>query len=320
MAFKRMQAALFAALSLAGAGVAQAQSNVAISGSLDIGFYRGTDSKLNIGTIQRSHLQFAGTEDLGGGLTATFRLRQRFDLDTGALEGPSSKPFWHGESTVGLKGSFGSVRLGRAVDAIQSQDWAFDPWGNYSRIASPAWDLWHWNYSADPHGGGSGRVANAIFYDSPNMGGAEFHLSISPEKGAGDLNRTTAASVVYSKGPVKALLGVGKNSAGATDRMLGLRGKINDLSLMGAYNVSKTLAGSTAKVTTLGAEYALDSIKLKAGLGQVDVDGVKRKKVSSLGASYALSKRTRTYVDIASKRNHGSGSQSTYGVGLTHNF
>jgi predicted porin len=54
-------------------------------------------------------------------------------MDTGALEGAGSKPAWHGETTVGLKSGIGALRLGRAVDAIQSQDWAFDAWGNFSR-------------------------------------------------------------------------------------------------------------------------------------------------------------------------------------------
>ena len=153
---------LLAAVGIMQIGVpAAAQSNVTISGSLDIGVFRDTAGVKNVGTIQRSHLQFAGSEDLGDGLAATFRLRHRLDLDTGTPEGNGSKPFWHGESTVGLRGGFGALRLGRALDAIQSQDWAFDPWENYDRIASPAWDLWHWNYSADPVGGGSGRVANA---------------------------------------------------------------------------------------------------------------------------------------------------------------
>ena len=92
---------------------AVAQSNIEISGHLDAGVYRSTAGEWNLGTIQRSHLQFAGSRDLGDGLTATFRLRHRLDVDTGASEGSPTKPYWHGESTVGLKGGFGAIRLGR---------------------------------------------------------------------------------------------------------------------------------------------------------------------------------------------------------------
>lgn len=312
-------AALFAAAALACAANAQAQSNVNISGTLDVGVYRDTADTWNVGTIGRSHLQFAGTEDLGNGLAATFKLRTRFDIDTGATEGAGSKPFWHGESTVGLKGGFGALRFGRALDAIQGQDWAFDPWENYDRIASPAWDLWHWNYSADPHGGGSGRVANAIFYDAPTLMNTAVHLSFSPETQSGDLHRTAAASAVYAAGPLKALLGYGRNSAGATDGSLGLRGNLGALSLMGLYNVSR-LNGSKAKATTLGAEYSIGQVSLKGGWGQVDVDGIKEEKIASVGAAYALSKRTSVLADLASKRFPGTGSKSTYGLGVTHSF
>jgi predicted porin len=303
-----------------GCSIAHAQSNVTISGSLDIGVFRDTANSWNVGTIQRSHLQFAGTEDLGGGLAATFKLRHRLDLDTGAAEGVGSKPFWHGESTVGLKGGFGAVRLGRATDAIQSEDWAFDPWGNYNRIASPAWDLWHWNYSADPHGGGSGRAANSIFYDSPTFVNTALHVSFSPEAVDGDVAKTRAASLVYNNGTIRALAGAAKNSAGATESSIGLRGQIDALALMGLYNVSKTAGGSKARTSTLGAMYKLGSTTVRAGWGQVDVDGVRKKRLVSLGASYSLSKRTSLYADVASKRAPDEDAKSTYGVGITHSF
>lgn len=310
---------LIAGAALAG-HAAQAQSNVTISGSLDAGVFRDTARQWNVGTIQRSHIQFAGTEDLGGGLAATFRLRHRLDLDTGTAEGNGSKPFWHGESTVGLKGGFGALRLGRALDAIQSQDWAFDAWENYDRIASPAWDLWHWNYSADPRGGGSGRTANTVFYDSPKWANTSLQVSYSPETVAGDVGKTRAASLVYNDGTIRALLGAGKNSAGAKEVSAGLRGKLGALTLMGLYNVSESAAGSKAKVTTLGALYDLSPVTLKAGWGQADVDGVKAERLFSLGASYGLSKRTALYTSAAAKRFAATGSKSTYGVGVTHSF
>ena len=313
----RLLAAVCAALA---GGAAFAESSVAISGSLDVGVFRDTAGAKNVGTIKISHLQFAGTEDLGDGLAATFRLRHRLDVDTGTPEGNGSKPFWHGESTVGLKGGFGALRLGRALDAIQGQDWAFDPWENYDRIASPAWDLWHWNYSADPAGGGSGRVANAVFYDSPKVADFSFHFSGSPESPEGAVAKTRSAAILFNNGTLRALLGNGKNSAGARETTVGLRGNFEALSVMGLYNISETAAGSKAKVTTLGAMYRIGATTLKAGWGQADVDDVKKERLTSLGASYALSKRTSVYADAASKRYPTTGTRQTYGVGLTHAF
>lgn len=311
-------------LAVAGAAlcgsVASAQSNVTVSGSIDMGVFRDTAGVKNVGTIQRSHLEFAGTEDLGGGLAATFRLRHRFDADTGAPESGTGRPFWHGESTVGIKGGFGAVRLGRALDAIQAHDWAFDAWSNYDRIVSPAWDLWHWNYSADPTGGGSGRIANAVFYDSPKFANVSLHISASPESPANAVAKTRAATLLYNDGKLRMMLGSGKNSAGATETLAGVRAAFGDLSLMGVYNVSETLAGSKAKVTTLGAVYKIGATTLKAGWGQADVDGVKRRRMVSTSAGYSFSKRTTVYADLASKRILGTGTKTVYGVGMTHAF
>ena len=59
------------------------------------------------------------------------------------------------------------MRLGRALDAMYSQDWQFDAWGNYDRIASPAWDIWHFNYPFDPTADlgapDFGRLSNGVF-------------------------------------------------------------------------------------------------------------------------------------------------------------
>lgn len=162
----QLRAAFAAPLLCAAAGAAIAQAQLSISGLIDIGLYRDTNHMWQLGPIQRSNIAFGGVEDLGGGLVATFMLNQRFETDTGQLE-QVGKPFFHAESTVGLKDAFGSIRLGRALDAMYSQDWQFDAWGNYDRIASPAWDIWHFNYPFDPTADSGapdfGRLSNGVF-------------------------------------------------------------------------------------------------------------------------------------------------------------
>jgi predicted porin len=306
---------------LASAGAA-AQSNVNISGMIDIGVYRDTASKWNVGSIQRSNIAFSGNEDLGGGLKATFKLSHRFDPDVGQAEGAPNKPFWHGESTVGLKGAFGALRLGRALDAIYANDWNYDPWWNFDRVASPAWDLWHYNYPSDPKANNGspeyGRLNNGIFYDSPSFGGAALHLSTSPEKRPGDKRRPAAGSLTFEQGPVAAMAGYGKNSGGQEDKFFAVRGTIAELALMGAYNISED-GPSEAKTATLGAQYTIGTFTLNAGWGQVKVDGVKAERVVAGGVVYALSKRTNVYADVASKR-FPNDSNTVYGVGMAHSF
>lgn len=328
MTLFRLTAIPFTTALLFASAAAHAQSSVNISGMLDIGVYRGFNKTTNVGTIQRSNIAFSGTEDLGGGLAATFKLSHRLELDTGAPEGAGSKPFWQGESTVGLKGGWGSVRLGRALDAVWANDWAYDPWYNFNRIASPAWQYWHFNYTSDrTSNSGSaefGRLANGIFYDSPSYGGFALHYSGSFEKstaaGAGTGNNN-GVSLNYDQGPVSAMLAMSKNSNNDTVTFLGGKYTIGALSLMGAYDRSKfeAVVDSIAKVYTLGATYQVGPAELKAGYGRLDLDGAES-KFFSLGADYWLSKRTSLYVS-AGRNNPSTGASTTaYGVGVAHSF
>jgi predicted porin len=322
----RAPLALLVGLSALASGPLHAQSSVKISGYLDLGVYRSTAGTWNVGTIQRSNLAFSGEEDLGDGLKATFKLSTRFDMDTGSSEVAGAKPFWHDESTVGLSSSsLGSVRVGRALDAVWAQDWAFDPWYNFDRIASPAWDLWHYNYPSDPQANNGsaeyGRLNNGVYYDSPNYKGFSVHLSGSPERRTGDVKRSTAGSLNYSKDGLGAMLSYASNSARATDAFFGLKGQLADVTLMGVYNVSETDAGSKAKAFTLSAQYTVGSNTFNAGWGQVKVDGTVAQRNLGLGVVHALSKRTSVYVDAASKHYAGvDGNKAAYGVGIAHSF
>jgi predicted porin len=304
------------------AAAASAQSGVQISGNLDIGVYRDLTSKWNVGSIQRSNIAFSGTEDLGNGYAAIFKLSHRFDLDTGMSEGTPNKPFWHGESTVGFKSPFGTLRFGRALDAIWNNDYEFDPWYNFNRLASPAWDLWHYNFPSDPQGNNGtaeyGRLNNGIFYDSPSMAGFSLHLSASPEKRTGDLNRPLGVSLNYKQGPYAAMLASAKNSAGNEDTFVGLKGTFSNLSVMGGYDVSKA-AASKAKGLTIGLQYPIGAFTLNAGWGKLDVDSVKVQEMISFGTVYSHSKRTSLYADVADKRFPGS-SKVVFGAGVAHSF
>ncbi len=302
---------------------------VAISGSLDIGVFRGFDKSNNVGTIQRSNIAFTGSEDLGDGMSATFALSHRLEVDTGKGEGAGSKPFWQGESTVGLKSGWGHVRLGRALDVVSANDWSYDPWYNFDRIASPAWNNWHWNYASDRTSNtGSaeyGRLTNGVFYDSPNFNGITVHLSGSFENdsttaGAGTGNNG-GVSLNYDKGPVSMMLASSKNRSGDTVLFAGAKYTIGAFDVMGAYDKSvyKAATDSTAKVYTLGAVYRIGAASLKAGYGHRDVDGAKTKFIG-LGANYALSKRTSVYVSLGNNRPDGADNATAYGVGVTHSF
>jgi predicted porin len=318
----------FALPALCLGAAAQAESPIRLSGMIDIGLYRGFDETKNIGTIQRSHIAIDGSEDLGGGLAATFKLQHRFDADTGGTESEGLKPFWHGESTVGLKGAFGHVRFGRALDVVYANDWAFDPWYNFDRIASPAWNNWHWNYATDRTSNDGtaeyGRLSNGVFYDSPAFSGFTVHFSGSFEDSSGVDGGTgdnAGLALNYDQGPLALMVAGSRNSSGDTVQFLGAKYTFDALSVMGAYDrsVYDGPTDSTAKVYTLGASYAIGAGNLKAGFGHRDVDGAKSRFLG-LGADYGLSKRTSVYVSLGRQDPDGGDASTAYGVGMSHSF
>lgn len=312
------------------AATAHAQSSVGISGFLDAGYYRGFDGGWHTGTIQRSNIAFWGKEDLGGGLQATFNLSHRFEMGTGQPEGAGSKPFWQGESTVGLKSAdWGALRLGRALDVVSAHDWKYDPWGNFDRIASPAWHNWHYNYASNRTSNNGdpeyGRLASGVFYDSPTFSGFSMSLSGSFDEGdaaAGEgTGNNLGVALNYDQGPLALTAAHSKNSSQDRVSFIGARYRFGQLALMGAWDrsVYSGPIDSVARAYTVGLTYDIGLWTLKAGYGHRDVDGVDNNFIG-LGASYALSKRTTLYVSAGNDRPTQADDRRAYGVGISHAF
>ncbi|MBO9648624.1 MAG: porin [Variovorax sp.] len=145
-----MKKSLVALAALAVAGVASAQSSVTLFGVVDAtingysnksenGF--GQEVKLQKNQLTNSgynssRLGFRGTEDLGGGLAASFWLEAGLGNDDGTtggnvanVTGTSTTGLFNRRSTVSLSGAFGEVRLGRDYTPTFWNDTVFDPFG-----------------------------------------------------------------------------------------------------------------------------------------------------------------------------------------------
>lgn len=109
---------------------------------------------------------------------------------------------------------------------------------------------------------------------------------------------------------------------GSGDRNLFLAGKygFGALALMAAYDRSRS--GDTpdkARAATLGATYALGATTLKAGYGRQRLNDDTH-HFASLGADYALSKRTTVYASLGHQRYEHHPSRTAFGVGMAHAF
>ena len=116
------------AVAVAGAlavpAVAMAASNVTISGRAQVTFSNvkatgataGSASDLKSRTRvddNSSRIRFIGKEDLGGGLSAIFRMEAGVNLDTGDASRSNTAYPASREGYVGLRGSWGQLTLGK---------------------------------------------------------------------------------------------------------------------------------------------------------------------------------------------------------------
>lgn len=107
-----------AAVGLLLPAAAAADGNVRIYGRFDAGpLYESKPRdgvKWELAEISANRLGFIGEEDLGGGMTAFFRLEHRFYLDTGAER--SGRRFWTDKSWVGIgHKDWGRLSAGRVL-------------------------------------------------------------------------------------------------------------------------------------------------------------------------------------------------------------
>ena len=339
------------ALALFGAfaGVAHAQSSVVIYGTLDAAVTKRTGTTVNIGKHDNNKLGFKGVEDLGNGLKALFQLEMRFEPDTGVIEN-TTRPLFQGQSRVGLQGDFGTVRLGRGLTAFQESVTAFEPWSGMPTPAGFQTDLQVAAYTSDPlspAGNSNNRFSNAVFYNTPVVGGFQANATIATKEanngpaiagttiGANSEARVTpySLSATYTAGMFGGMAAYERNAV--ETKLWSIAASVNpmpELKVMASYqkqDQGKILAvNPETKSWVVGANYTMGPGLLRAGYGQKTPDGIVKTKQVSLGYEYSLSKRTYVYAEASNRKQPtvpvNSNSQATsvnyYGVGVHHNF
>ena len=312
------------------AGVAQAQSAVTIYGVLDAGISKATGTATKIGSGDNNRIGFKGVEDLGGGLKATFQIENRFDVDTGTVEGAGTRPLFQGRSTVGLAGAFGSLKLGRDLTAKQATGAAFDPWGATRARGAFNPDLDDANYISAPDAA-KNRFSNAAFYNSPVMSGFQVNVSVATKEAVvrDQTNPlvTDTPSVIpvsfsgtYNNGPIGAALSYERN--GAETKFWSLAGSyaVGPANLMATYAQQKTVADFKTKAWTIGARVVAGPGDVLVGYGQMKPDNTDNTKKFAIGYEYKLSKRTYLYTDAINYKKPNVDAVNTFDVGVHHSF
>ena len=328
-----------------------AQTNVVVYGVLDVGMDYGKAGSFSqvrqlSGGLVGSRLGFRGTEDLGGGLSAVFRLESGINADTGTFA-QGGRAFGR-EATLGLSSKdWGTIRLGRmgstfyvaslSVNAFQAGQSGSVSAITRSTATSDKYPL---------HLIAAARSDNAVHYTSPSWGGVQLQLHGSAGEKSTTQGSMVGATLQYNARPWNVLVSVAKQrGAGSTDRVGAARG----LMVGGSYDAgfAKVFAGYTREkndcltctgvlermegLTARGAgDFTLLNLGVRAPVGAWTLIGevfylrdrsdyaapVGNRDVPwlALGAEYALSKRTTLWGSVGAVRNR-NGSQYVLSTG-----
>ncbi|MFZ5526531.1 MAG: porin [Pseudomonadota bacterium] len=304
-----------------GASPVFAQSNVTVYGFIDLAVVKESNKPTAVDRGYLNWLGVTGTEDLGGGLAATFNLMTRFNTDTGSNE---SSTFWHGESTVGLKSaSLGHLRIGRAITPLFGLKYQFEPWGDSWFVGSLGKYQTTGRFFTNPTScltaaecPGFARLNNAVFYDSPTFGGFDVHLTTQVEVEPGAARKGSGASINYAAGPFKAMFSWERNTEDMTALYLGGSYDFGPVVLMGSVGRSEQDDASNQSSYVVAVTAPLPGNNgLRAGYGRNTT--TKEDKVS-FGLQHFFSKRTQVYIDLYRERLDES--LNGYAVGIQHSF
>lgn len=364
-----MKKSLTAFAALAVCGLASAQSSVTLFGVVDAGVtYQSNtardtvtglsnkQSKWSLGNsgYNSSRIGFRGTEDLGGGLAASFWLEAPITNDDGA----TGINTFNRRSTVSLSGGFGEVRLGRDYTPTFWNDTVFDPFGtngsgtNVISTVSGNTTINNANYV---------RASNSVgYFLPPNLGGFYGQVQYSfAENTSTSATSTTAATSSsagryvggrfgYANGPLDIALGVGRSTVVDTTALersvqtinLGASYDFGPVKLFGELSNVKNkfdysaaadthdtyngyLIGATVPVGAGLIRVAYSQVRYNEGAAGVTGEDPLARKLA-VGYVHNLSKRTALYATVARVNNRNDVnytgslvSASTTGYGST---
>jgi GBP family porin len=188
---------------------AHAQSSVTLYGVIDAGVVYANNSHVpgsassgqswgvGSGTVSNTLWGLKGSEDLGGGMHAIFKLESGFNVNNGAFTQPNE--IFGRQSYVGVQSNqYGTVTLGKqydsTVDYVAPLSAAGQDLGN--NLAAHPFD----NDNLDSRF----SINNSVKYESANYSGFKFGglYGFSNQAGAFSDNRAYSAGASYANGPL----------------------------------------------------------------------------------------------------------------------
>lgn len=334
-----------AAAGLVFANMAQAQSSVTLYGMVDGGLIytsktvgangqnAGHQFSFTDSGLTPSIFGLQGTEDLGGGLKAEFKLENGFNVGTGGYNN-SNGNFFGRQAYVGLTGGFGEVKAGLQFSPFLLAVYENDPRGLSQTGSSlmPYVDNWV----------AAGIFApNAVSYTSPALwgfkgsallslggvagdfqNGRQYSVSLNYDNGTLGLNASyfnanpSTGSALATPVPTQYPVSVIGRQLGASYKIGKLTAKVSFVNYRGGVGGS----GNNQYVYGGGVDYlVLPEVDLNAGVWYDEQrhDTTNHSLLAGLGASYYLSRATTLYAQVAVVNNHGT---MDTGLSITESF
>jgi len=348
-----MKKSLIALAAMAAAGVASAQSSVTLFGIVDATLAHGSGSvssktQLTNSGYNSSRLGFRGTEDLGGGMSASFWLEAGLNNDSGAGANTNTNNQASGStggggltfnrrSTVSLAGGWGELRLGRDYSPQFWNLTVFDPFGTNGVGTTQTLNSIITGVTAV-------RASNGIgYFLPPNLGGfygqVQYYLGENNSVPSATKDDGTGYGVRlgFASGPFNVALALSKTNYAAGDVKqdnIGGQWDFGMAKLMAHY--SRDSAGTVdAKGWLIGTLVPVGAGEIRAAYSRyrTDAAGDPTSKKFALGYVHNLSKRTALYATYARVKNSGGASQGLngavtganessngYDLGIRHSF
>ena len=335
---------IVAALATLAATTAFAQSSVTIWGIADAGLQNAsqngvTKTQLSSSGNASSQLGFKGTEDMGGGMSASFWLESALTMDA-----PAAVNFAR-RQTLDLAGSLGAIRLGRDYTPTFWNHTVFDPFGTVgsgagSNITGRGQNAttgartsngisYLYGYAAN----GGSSLGSGVYAQATYAPGEQLSTSATNKSG-----EYTGVRIGYANGPLNIALATAESINGALkdkETNIGASyelGYANVSAKYGTNNLKTAVAASGLIPAIAAAEYTWYSIgaKIPLGNGYIPVsynnskNNVDSKNANqfAVGYVYNFSKKTvayGTYSKITNNNgaNYGfNGGNSGFASGL----
>jgi predicted porin len=283
-------------------------------------------SAVDSGKMSTSYLGFSTSEDLGGQLSALVRLESFMRGDTGEAGRFGGDAFWARTAIVGLSHKqFGTLTLGRNTTALFVQTLLFNAFGD-SFGYSPS--IRHYFTSGTVTGDTGWN--QSLAYASPAIGNLRFGLA-SALRNSGNLRSNGgnwSANIGYSAGPL-ALSAVVQNvekdgpAAVADTRTTQFNGAY-DFGMLKAYlqvgEVKNHTTGNKHDITGVGLRMPVGTSAVIFQHGNLDSATSADRKTTSVGYLHSLSKRTELYGVYMNDKVDGTGTHTSYSLGMRHRF